>query len=371
MGDLQEVGSTPDAAPFFTVIFRSSNAMACFGTECSAPLWPESPARDISRIREFIASTSVSVEPVLKPLPPISRSRFAISLDAGPKFRPTHVRLEGDDPIALSILLDVGDSEADLMPAIDERIAGLSPDFLRPSDHVSIYALNCSLTRSLYDTQADSTQLRDGVQAARRSWNSRLRQKPTQCNKAVHLWDALAYITEKMVSLPGRHVILAVTDGQDRGSLNTWNELRVFAASSGVAIFGMTRHESLPKDSLDLRRHGLMTDAAQTSEDVFQSLCAETGGLVLTTKTGRVSRELERFTTMLRERYTLEFPRTDSAAPGPHSLEVTIADSNAWIHSAGISVPIADPRILADPTTIPSDPSHAPQYGQRRILTPD
>ncbi|HET6216588.1 MAG TPA: hypothetical protein VFE27_06180 [Acidobacteriaceae bacterium] len=136
--------------------------------------------------------------------------------------------------------------------------------------------------------------------------------------------------------------------------MNTWNELRVFAAASGVAIFGITRHESRP-----------------SPEAAFQLVCAQTGGLVLTTKIGKVSRGLERFTTMLRERYILEFPRTDSAASGPHSLDVTIANSNAVIRSTGISVPIADPRILADPTTVPSDPSHAPQLGKRRILTPE
>jgi len=38
------------------------------------------------------------LSPSFKPLPLLSGSRFAISLDAGPRFRPTHVRLEGDDP---------------------------------------------------------------------------------------------------------------------------------------------------------------------------------------------------------------------------------------------------------------------------------
>jgi hypothetical protein len=69
------------------------------------------------------------------------------------------VRLEGDDPSTLSILLDASGSDADLMANIDDVIAGLSPTFLHPLDHVSVYALDCSLTRSLYDVPADSTQL--------------------------------------------------------------------------------------------------------------------------------------------------------------------------------------------------------------------
>lgn len=339
---------------FLWLCFANPTRCLALGLSAALLYGQSSPPLTLHVYANLLQIPVLVLSPSLKPLPLISGSRFAISLDAGPKFRPTHVRLEGDDPIALSILLDVSEPDADLMPGIDDLIAGLSPDFLHRSDHVSIYALDCSLTRSLYDVPADSTQLKDGVEAVLRSWNSRLRPKQTHCKKAVHLWDSLAFITDNMSSLPGRRVILAVTDGQDRGSVNTWNELRVFAAASGVAIFGITRHESRP-----------------SPEAAFQLVCAQTGGLVLTTKIGKVSRGLERFTTMLRERYILEFPRTDSAASGPHSLDVTIANSNAVIRSTGISVPIADPRILADPTTVPSDPSHAPQLGKRRILTPE
>jgi hypothetical protein len=272
----------------------------------------------------------------------------------GPKFRPTHVRLEGEDPIALSILLDVGESDAQLMPDIDDVVAGLSPTFLRRGDRVSIYALDCTLTRSLYNVPADSTQLKDGVDAALRLWNSRGQRKQAHCKKAVHLWDALTLMTENLSSLRGRRVILAVTDGHDRGSSNTWNELRRFAAAGAVAIFGMTPHELLP-----------------SPEDVFALVCGLTGGVVLATDKSKIRRDLERFTDMLRDRYILEFPRTDNAPAGLHTIDVTIGNSNAVIRSTGISVPITDPRILADPTTVPSDPSHAPQLGKRRILTPE
>lgn len=290
----------------------------------------------------------------LKPLPHIPASKFAISLDSGPKFRPTHVRLEGDDPISLSILLDVSESDADLVPGIEDAIAGLSPTFLNRSDRVSIYALDCSLTRSLFDVPADSTELKNGVEVALRLWNSRRQRKEARCKKPIHLWDALVYITQNLSLRPGRRVILAVTDGRDWGSSNTWNELRRFAAGSSVAIFGMTSHESLP-----------------SPEDVFDSLCGLTGGLVLRTSRAKTSQDLERFTTMLRERYILEFPRTDNAPAGPHSIDVTVENSKAMIRSTGISVPLADPRILADPTTVPSNPSHAPQLGKRRILPPE
>jgi hypothetical protein len=56
-------------------------------------------------------------------------------------------------------------------------------------------------------------------------------------------------------------------------------------------------------------------------------------------------------------------------APGQHDFLVTIEKMNAFIRPAGISVPIADPTLLADPTTVPSDPLRAPEMGTRKPMT--
>ena len=78
-----------------------------------------------------------------KPLPPIAASKFGVSLNDGPVFRATHVRPEGDDPIALSILLDEGGSGMGFEPTIQGSIANLVPGSLHASDRVSIYVLGC------------------------------------------------------------------------------------------------------------------------------------------------------------------------------------------------------------------------------------
>jgi hypothetical protein len=70
-------------------------------------------------------------------IPPIAESRFFVSINGGPKFRVTHARLEGDDPISLSILLDVSQPEANPMGRIDEAIAGLTSLSLTARDHLS------------------------------------------------------------------------------------------------------------------------------------------------------------------------------------------------------------------------------------------
>jgi hypothetical protein len=287
---------------------------------------------------------------------PIAESRFSVSIDNGPWFRATHVRLEGDDPISLSILLDVSET-AELMPKIGDVIASLAPLSLRPKDHVSIYALDCSLVQSLNDVPAERERLKTGVDEALQSWTIR-EQSKQDCQQSVHLWDALAQITDEMSKLPGRRVILAVTNGRDRGSRSTWNEARSLAENRGVAVFGLSY---LPPYARDTTQAFLRW----SSEDPFHSLCELSGGTVLSTNTRSVEQALKRFTAMLRERYIVEFPRPAKATPGVHVKEIKIARSNDFIRPAGISVPIPDAALLADPTTVPSDPTRTPELGTR------
>ena len=75
---------------------------------------------------------------------------------------------------------------------------------------------------------------------------------------------------------------------------------------------------------------------------------------------------------ILRERYILEFPRAHNATSGLHVLGVKIHDgADYFIRSAGISVPLPDPALARDPTTIPPDTAHEPEMGTRKVLTPN
>jgi hypothetical protein len=296
-----------------------------------------------------------------QPTAPVAPGRFKVSLDDGPKFRATHVRLEGDDPISLAILLDVSGKETDLIPKIDEAIAGLEPLSLTSRDHVSIYALECKLIRSLDDAPAGQAELKPGVNAALRSWTNRgSAKRGSGCQNPVHLWDALAYLTYALSSRPGRRVILAVTRGNDKGSKHSWNEVRAYAQATGVAVFGLSY---VPEETGHL--HFLNIGY----EDAFNSLCELSGGMVLTASRRTEADELKRFVTMLRGRYIIEFPRPFHSKGGEHSLTVSIDKSDAFIRSSGITVPIVDPAVLSDPMTVPADPSSTPEYGKRSILT--
>jgi hypothetical protein len=291
---------------------------------------------------------------------PIAENRFSISLDGGPLFRVTHAHQEGDDPISLSILLDVSGAATELMPKMADTIAALAPQSLHPKDHVSIYVLDCSLMRAGNDMPAEAAGLKVAVNNALQSWMvRRASTHEAKCQQSTHLWDAVAHVAGKLNRLPGRRVVLVVSDGEDRGSIHAWKDVVVYAQATGVAIFGMTNaSQSLVSRNRVSPWYG--------TENSFQSLCELSGGIVLLTGTRSLADTLKRFTAMLRERYIVEFPRPANTTPGEHGMTVKIAKGeDDFIRSAGISVPLPDAAVLSDPTTVPSDPSLTPELGTR------
>lgn len=291
---------------------------------------------------------------------PVAENRFKVSIDGGPLFPATHVRIEGDDPISLSILMHVSGFEGSiLLPRMNEAVADLAPTYLHGNDHVSVYTLDCALTRWANDVPAERARLTSAVNSAQRSWTERTRDKKhATCSHPLNLWDSLAFLSTSLHKLPGRHVVLAITDGDDKGSRNNWNELRLFAQAEGVAIFGVMYRPDL--EPAWMRKREI--------ENRFDAVCQLTGGTILFAEGRDLSKVLQRFTTMLRERYIVEFPPPAKGTPGQHGLVVSIGKSRDFIRSAGVSVPVADAALLADPRTIPQDESRAPVVGSRRIL---
>jgi hypothetical protein len=247
------------------------------------------------------------------------------------------------------------------MAKIDDVIGGLAPLSLHSKDRVWIYSLDCHLVRSATNVPADPTTLKQATSLALRSWRMSGRgRRWRHCQDSWNLWDSLASVTQTLYEQPGRRVILVVTDGVDRGSKNSWNTVREFAQTRGVAIFGLIQ----PADRVANFRTGSRT------ENIFNSFCELTGGMVLTATQKDLAEQLKRFTTLVRGRYIVEFPRPGSSIGGTHNMDITIEKSQAFIRSAGISVPVEDPAILKDPTTVLPDPSSAPAVGKRKVLAP-
>ena len=290
----------------------------------------------------------------------VDTSKFTVTIDSGRPFHPSLIHREDDDPITLAILIDLTRSKDDLLPALPGAIATLGLQALRPQDRVSVYAVSCNLVRFLVNAPADPTHLKAAVDSALDSpllYASGTSN--TACAQNLHLWDAIAYINKELSNLPGHRVILAFTAGHDNGSRLTWKQAQQDADSKGIAVFGLSQ------------RAKFIFGSQNSVEASFRLLCQLTGGLDRLTSASELPDSLYLFLYMLRTRYIIEFPRPDNLSRGPHSIGVKLAKTHAFVRPSGLTVPIADPELLADPTTIHSDPMKAPDVGSRHILSPN
>ncbi len=298
----------------------------------------------------------------------LTAAQFTLRIDAGPPFQPRHVRLEGEDPIAMAFLLDVTSTDsARLLENFDSELNKLPPDVFHPNDRISVFAYACHLVHASIDVPASFPALRTAVAAALRSPDLR-GKNGTQSNcGAVRLWDAIAGVATRVGSLPGRRVLFIVSDGFDSGSSNTWNTVRSYADNVGLTLIGV-------RPAL-LTIHLARTTVApppyvlHIMEEPFEMLCAGTGGLTLESETGDLGSTLVHVNDLLRHRYIVEFPRPSNGTAGVHQLVINIPDKRAIVRASGITFPIQDKGVLNDPSTVPSDPARAPVEGDRKILT--
>ncbi len=107
------------------------------------------------------------LSPSFSQLPPISLNKFNISLDSGPRFHPTQMHREGDDPMDFAILLDLSGDAFDLQSALSDSILAFSSQSLQPHDHVSIFAIDCLLAGTANDIPAsDGDRIAHALDAA-------------------------------------------------------------------------------------------------------------------------------------------------------------------------------------------------------------
>jgi hypothetical protein len=290
----------------------------------------------------------------MAPVPP---ALFRLSLDSGPAVPPTYVRVEGDDPISMAILIDTMVPNSELLPQVQEAVTGLARGSLGTQDRVSIYGMGCDLTLAADRITPDANSLRNAMNTAMTEWTIRQRAGShiTISNEHTRackpLWDALSYVTEKLHQQPGRRVLVTISDGADSGSNKaTWWTVRERAQIESVAIFGV------------------LTTGSANPEDPFDNICELTGGVELFTK-WTLDQTLQELVTMVRHRYILEFPRSDDFKPGHHTIAVSILKSKPYIRTTGVTFPVANPKVLADPTTLHPE-VEAPKPGTRRVLPP-
>jgi hypothetical protein len=290
-----------------------------------------------------------------RPVAPIPPEKFRIQFDEETPIRPRQVRLEGEDPITLAVLVDTSQQNG-LLPSLSKLISQMAPDRLTHADRIVIYGTDgCSLVRYglLLPVQRALVEANLRTAAERPPFDF----STGPCPVRTPLWKSMALVASRLNGEPGRRILLAVTNGVDTAREFSSANAHEVAVSDGVAIFAIAEHGRIPplskEDSLSamqLAVHGA-TELATVTE--------LTGGIVLDTEPYRLKETLERFVSLVRGRYIVEFDRPTHMAGGRHILTVSCGQPRYFIRSAGTSLPTADPRLL-DPSVQPGPASSRP-----------
>ena len=282
--------------------------------------------------------------------------KFLVTLDGGKPFAPTHVRLQGEDPISLGVLLDASGGQRDLLSGMDYELAAMAGGGeLKPRDHVTIYAIDCKTVRTLADGPADKAALKAAVKEALQTPELHGPKHQHDCASTLALRDAAFQLATEMGPLPGRRVLLLVTAGTDAGSQHTWQQVRKAAQRYRLTVFGL--HSAGAPSVLRSAGHGPPAVAVNVpgtpdADLSFQALCENTGGATFTANDTTLRNKLTEFLKMLRGRYIVEFPRQDALGSGAHLLQVTVPGKEYIIRPSEAMVPVADPRLKGDPTVL-------------------
>ncbi len=257
-----------------------------------------------------------------------------------------------------------------------EAMSKLPSGVLSARDYISVYAYDCELVRTTEDKSATPEQLRASMQKVLTEGREKARNGATQsCWPEKRLYDVLATVAKDIGDSPGRRVILVLSDGADRRSVNNnWSNVARFAGGKSITVFGI---RPVPKHNdigvfdpfSEPGAHGWWT---MTDADPFGRLCGSSGGLVLAVDKGTngMTGQIRRAISMLRDRYILEFPRPVNGGPGLYSINVTINDPKAIIRPAGVAFPPRDRDARLPAGTLPQDASKMPVVGSKPPVQP-
>ena len=271
-------------------------------------------------------------------LPPIEAENFLLRLGDDPPFHP-RVRLEGEDPITLAVLID-GTFYGPRLPQLAESLAAMARNQLHRQDRIAFYGLDgCKLRRTSLLRSPDAEVVRAAVQALEEIPPYQHRWHGEKCDNPMLLWDSVAWVCESLHGEPGRRVVLAITNGEDGGSRLTPDDARRVATRDGVAVFSLAEH-------LKVSRQNWSAHVSLGGTEIESALAYITefdGGMVMETTRNNVDGTLAHFTQLLRGRYILEFSRP-KGLNSDRTLNVSVGQPRDFIRSAGTSLPTAEPE---------------------------
>ena len=288
-----------------------------------------------------------------RPVDDVAIDKLKIKVGNGAPFSPLAMRREGEDPLSIAILIDDSRDVWHDLGQVAEDLSSLAGISLMPSDRVSVYALDCVMTRSMLATAPDKENVKKAITDGLAYPNLHGGKTSSACGKSVHLWDSVAAVVSGLSHAPGRRVVLLISSGADHGSKYDWQTVQQYAVDQSVAIFGLRDQRQADADTFT--QTGLSTQRslggvvsatnvpqiAPRDAQQFELLCANAGGLTLSSTTMFRKDALADIFFLVRNRYILTIPASAYPPGASHSIKVTLPLQPYFLSATGASAPEA------------------------------
>jgi len=286
-----------------------------------------------------------------RPVDDVALTQFKVKIDDAEPITPAAIYREQDEPMSLTVLIDASRDSFHDLNELGGDLSGLAGAALLPTDRVSLYAIDCTVARSLVNVVPDAAVLRKGVADALGYSKLHDGQTSSACGKTVHLWDDVAIAIAALSHMPGRRVLLLISSGKDGGSKYDWKSVQQYAMEQSVAIFGLRDQRQVDADtdrpsSLSVHRGfdgpGMVPVPGVRNATDLELLCANSGGLTLSSTTLFRKDALADILFLVRSRFILSLPK-EAYPPGTtHSVRALLPLLKPYfVTTTGASRPLA------------------------------
>lgn len=317
------------------------------------------PSDDQSTLHVYVNLVQIPVlvlNQSLRPMDRIPDSRFYIAVEGVGRIHPARIRMQGDDPIDLALIVDRSVQDDSIWDELPKALGPLIKA-LQPQDNLSVFAMDgCKALRvgtEMAPFDEKWLRLTAKTVADMRPYKHD-RHRKDDCPKPLTYWDMVTYAANRLSQYQGRKLIVTLGPGAQLDlssaahvhSLLTNSSITLFPIVHGsVAMGGMLPYAGgrQIRSGSQVQEMAMVNPGIDLNTVMAMDKQAElSGGVLLGTSQRDFAKTLAEPVTLARGRYIIEFPRPDSLPAGEHHISVADGHPRDFIRPAGISVPVAD-----------------------------
>jgi hypothetical protein len=276
-----------------------------------------------------------------------------VSIDGLGTFRPSNVRLEGDDPLAVAVIVDASDPAETMWRDLPKAVERILPA-LNPQDRLTLYGMDgCKAYRYVpEDAPLNAALVHAGLaRAMTMTPQVRAKAQPAmECPQSLTMADMISYVVARLHDFSGRRMIVMVGGGAGYATRMAELKQRLNAESTMLLpLVHDSAYAAMP--AAFLPRGGgavsLVNGGIRSAYGSLAELAEYSGGRVRYLASHEFASSLAEAVAMARGRYILEFPRPDTLGPGHYRISVTDGHARDFVRASGISVPVANADEIA------------------------